>query len=475
MLIGRKNQVKRLEEALLLNSSSFIAVTGRRRIGKTFLIDTVYEENICFRMTGIQGVEIQAQLNNFLSKLVEYSDTSHDTKIANWQEAFSLLKTYLKGLDKSKKQVIFIDELPWVHTAKSGFIQYLAHFWNDYLSKEKHFVLVICGSATSWITKKVLNDKGGLHNRLTDIIHLQPFTLQETKLFFERKQFVITYQTIAEFYMILGGVPYYLQQIKRGESPSVAIERLCFKEDGILRNEYENLYKALFQNYVAHEIIVDVLSTARYGISRDEIIKKTGIKSGGEYTRTMEDLMLSGFVVEETAFGRTKKGSLYRLVDEYSVFYHQFIKNNKKYKQGLWNQISASQPYKIWKGFAFESLCKKHIFPIKKALGISGIYTEESVFVKKGTEDNKGFQIDLLIDRKDASINLCEIKYYAGQFEINKQYALDLLNKKQSFIEQTKTKKQVFITLISNYGLTDNAYAKEVIDVELTLEQFFED
>lgn len=474
MLIGRKNQVKRLEEALLLNSSSFIAVTGRRRIGKTFLIDTVYEENICFRMTGIQGVEMQAQLNNFLSKLFEYGDVSDDTKIGNWQEAFSLLKSYLKHLDKSKKQIIFIDELPWVHTQKSGFLQYLAHFWNDYLSKEKHFILVVCGSATSWITKKVLNDKGGLHNRLTDIIHLQPFTLQETKLFFESKQIVYNFQTIAEYYMILGGIPYYLQQIKKGESPSVAIERLCFKEDGILKNEYENLYKALFQNYTTHEIIVKVLSMVKYGISRDEILKKTGIKSAGEYTRTMEDLMLSGFIVEETTFGRIKKGSLYRLVDEYSVFYHQFIKNNKKYKLGLWNQITASQSYKIWKGFAFESLCKKHIFPIKKALGISGIYTEESVFVKKGIEESQGFQIDLLIDRKDATVNLCEIKYYAGQFEITKNYALDLLNKKQGFIEQTKTKKQVFITLITNYGLKDNAY-KDVIDVELILEQLFED
>jgi uncharacterized protein len=473
MIIGRHNQIERLEEALKNDTSSFIAVTGRRRIGKTFLIDTVFEKQICFRITGIQGVDMKAQVNNFHAKLEEW-DGKLDYKITTWQEAFLHLKKYLKKLDKHQKQVIFIDELPWVHTQKSGFLQYLAHFWNDYLSKEKHFILVVCGSSTSWITKKILNDKGGLHNRLTDIIHLRPFTLQETKLFFESKNFAYSYQTIAEYYMILGGIPYYLQQVRRGESPSVAIERLCFRKDGLLYGEYNNLYKALFQQYESHESIVETLAQTKYGISRNEIIKNTRIKAGGEYTRAMEDLILSGFVTVSPTFGHIKRESVYCLVDEFSVFYHQFMKNNKNYKAGIWNQISASQNYKIWKGFAFEALCKKHIHSIKKSIGISGIYTEESAFIERGTDESKGYQIDLLIDRKDACINLCEIKYYGGQFEITKSYALDLLNKKQAFIEKTKTKKQVFLTIISSYGVKENAYAKEIIDIALTLEQLFE-
>ena len=473
-MVGRVEERKSLDKILKKNSSSFLAVTGRRRIGKTYLIDSYFKKNMCFRMTGIQNASNEEQLTNFATKLAEHTQVPILYSPKNWQEAFFQLKTYLQSLDKRSKKVIFIDELPWIATSKSGFLQLLAHLWNDYLSKEKHFVLVVCGSATSWLTKNIINDTGGLHNRLTDLINLKPFTLFETKDFLASLSIKLSNQEIAKIYMAFGGVPYYLEQIRKGESSSVAIERICFSNGGVLKNEYDNLYKALFKNAGNHESIVKVLAKKPLGLTRKEILAQSKIAAGGMYNRTMDDLLLSGFVAEFIPFGRKKRGVMYRLNDEFSIFYHRFIKPNRKYTLGMWNQISTSQTYKIWTGHAFEDLCLKHIDQIKRTIGIAAIYTETSSLRVNGTSDKKGFQIDLIIDRKDAVINLCEMKFYDGSFQVDKKYALELQNRRQRFIKHTKTKKQVFNTLITNYELVDNEYANDVVDVSVVLDDLFQ-
>ena len=421
-IIGRTTPIKIMDDLIAKKRSSFVAITGRRRVGKTYLVDQVYGPRFCFSMTGIQDGDQTTQISNFVQKLKEYSQLPIVTPPNNWQEVFQLFKIYLQSLPKTKKHVIFLDELPWIVTAKSGFIQLLAHLWNDYLSKQNHFILVICGSSTSWITQKIINDKGGLHNRIDQNIKVEPFTLEETKLFLEYQKIQLSNMAIAELYMAIGGIPYYLEQIKRGESPTVAIDRICFAQDGRLRNEYDNLYKALFDNSQNHEAIVKALASSKSGLNRQELIKKSKIKAGGPYTRTMEDLILSGFIVEENPYGKKKQGSIYRLVDEYSVFYHKFISKNKKAGKGIWQQLASSQAYKILKGYAFETLCQKHIAQIKQALGISGVYTETSSF-RSTSADSDGFQIDLIIDRKDSAINLCECKYIAAGFKVTKAYA----------------------------------------------------
>ena len=420
---------------------------------------------MCFSITGIQNADLQTQINNFCQKIAEY----HGSKtligrVSNWQEVFHLLKQFLMSLTKDKKQVIFIDELPWVATAKSGFTQLLAHLWNDYLSQEKHFILVICGSATSWITQNIINDKGGFHNRVNLPIHLQPFTLAETKRFFQSNNIQFTDTGIAEIYMTLGGLPYYLEQIKKGESPTKAIERLCFSETGILKNEYNNLYKALFNYWENHEAIVEALATAHAGLSREALLAKSKVKAGGPFTRTMNDLILTGFVAETVPYGKKKRGTVYRLVDEFSVFYHRFMKGNEKKDSSIWPIIASSQNYKIWKGFAFETLCMKHIDEIKNALGIRNVYTETSSFTKPGTTAEDGFQIDLIIDRKDAAINLCECKFYESNFEITKKYADEIKKRKTAFKEITGTKKMIINTFISNEDMIQNEHSLEVVD-----------
>lgn len=468
-MIGRDNQIKQLNEALSSSKSSFIAVTGRRRVGKTYLIEEIYKKHLCLTVTGIQGGDLKTQIVNFTQKIIETSSLSIDTTPKNWQEIFVLLKSYLQSLSSKKKQVIFLDELPWINTVKSGFIQLLAHFWNDYLSKEQHFILVVCGSSTSWISQKIVNDKGGFHNRLTHHIQLFPFTLSETKQFLLSKNIKLTDSSIVDIYMAMGGIPFYLENINKGESATVCIERMCFSDGGILKNEYDNLYKAIFEFPANHEAIVSVLASTKTGMTREEIIKKSKVSEGGPYQRAMEELLISGFVVEETPFGKKKRGSIYRLIDEYSVFYHRFIKNNRKYQAGIWQILSNAQTYKIWSGYAFESLCMKHVNEIKKALGIQNVYTETSSYRHEGNATEDGFQIDLIIDRKDMTINLCECKYYEATFEITKKYASQLTWRKSAFRSATNTKKNIFTTIISNHAIKQNEYSLEAIDVSIDL------
>jgi hypothetical protein len=474
-MIGRKKEIEKIERLLASGRSEFLAVTGRRRVGKTFLIDALLGKNYCFSMTGIQNGSITAQLVNFGVKLSEYNGAFAPKAPENWQTAFLQLKAYLKTLGKEKKQVIFMDELPWISTPKSGFIQMLAHFWNDYLSKEPHFILVICGSATSWITQKVINDKGGLHNRVTENIHLYPFTLSETNAFLSSKGLQFTIQEIAKIYMALGGIPFYLENLRKGESFAVAIERICFSPNGILHNEYTNLFQALFNNSEIHQQIVTVLAGRHYGMPHAEILQQIGMQQPtGSYQRAIEELIISNFVIENTPFGKKKRGAIYRLMDEYSVFYHRFIKPNKKYTPGIWQLLAESQSYKIWAGYAFETLCHKHIDSIKRALGIAAVYTEINSLSIPGAPGVDGLQIDLLIDRKDGCINLCEIKFYSGPFTITKEYYQQLLEKRQRFIDYTGTKKQVFLTFITNHGIVPNAYSGEIVDAEVRLENLLE-
>lgn len=468
-MVGRERQTKQMLELLNKKRSSFIAVTGRRRIGKTFLIDEVYKEHFCLRITGIQDVTTDIQIRNFTEKIIAYSNEPIVTLPQNWQEVFMLLKRYLQKLSKRKKHVIFIDELPWIATKRSGFIQLLAHLWNDYLSKEKHFILVVCGSATSWIAKKIVNDKGGFHNRLSEQIQLKPFTLSETKTFLKSRGIKLTDQAIAELYMVFGGIPYYLEQVQKGQSVQQIISNLCFSENGVLKYEYQNLYRALFEHPENHEAIVAALAKTSKGLTRSELIAASKVKAGGPYTRAMEDLLLSSFVEEITPFGKKKRGAVYRLTDEYSIFYHRFIHPNLKKEPQIWKTIYASQSYKIWTGFAFENLCKRHIMQLKKAMGISGIYSEQSGFQEKGKQDKKGYQIDLLINRNDNVINLCECKFYNDIFSMSKSYADLVRTKRNTFINSTQTKKTVFNTLITLYGAEKNEYYLDVIDNQFTV------
>jgi len=467
-VIGREPEKKILLKALSSNQAALIVVYGRRRIGKTFLVRSVYRNHIRFEFSGIHNLGLNDQLTNFyllLSKKLRNIE-----KPKSWIEAFFLLGQYFDRLTSKKKKVLFIDEFPWLDTRKSKFLPAFENFWNSYVTKRDDMVVVICGSAASYMVKNIISSKGGLHNRLTQKIRLQPFSLRETELLLKSNQVILTRYDIAQIYMALGGVPFYLEKIEKGDSVAQAIDRLCFSKHGVLRTEFDSVFVSLFDQHDNHYTIVRMLAKVRKGLTRNEILKESKVKSGGTLSKTLFELEESGFIEKYLPY-QGKKDSLYRLTDEYSLFYLKFIEKSKTADSGSWMTIYGKQTYKAWSGFTFESTCIKHIKQIKYALKISGINSYHGSWVGKGTKT--GAQIDLLIDRDDNVINLCEMKFVNSKFTIDKKYALELANKSNTFQLATKTRKNIFTTFITSYGLVDNKYRKQFVQNELVLDDLF--
>ena len=469
LLIGRTKEKALLQKALVSDEAEMISVIGRRRVGKTYLINSVYSDQIIFEITGSQNAPKKEQLENFAEKL-----GISDKIPSSWNKAFHLLRKYLeakKGLDK---MVVFFDEVPWLASPKSGFLRSLGYFWNDWASKQ-NIVLVICGSAASWMIKNVVREKGGLYNRLTRRIILRPFNLLETEAFLKAKNINLDYYQIIQLYMAMGGIPHYLKEVEAGLSVAQNIDQICFSETGLLRDEFSQLYAALFKNSENHIAAIRALATRWQGLTRKEIIDISKLPNGGNFTNLLEELITSGFVTAYFPFNKRKKEKLYRLTDEYSLFYLHFMENKANAGLGIWQLLSQTQAYKSWSGYAFESLCLKHILQIKKGLGISGVYTYTSAFSFKGNDYLPGIQIDLLIDRNDHVINICEMKFYNSSFSISKAAAVQWRNKMGIFKEISKTQKQIFITLITTFGLNHNQHSLGLIDKVLTMAVLFDD
>lgn len=471
IVAGREDEIKILQNLLNKKGSEFLAVYGRRRIGKTYLIRQVYEKSIVFEASGLHGKEMAQQLESFWLALLDVNTTEKPTIPKTWLQAFSLLKIHLNNLETKKKKVVFLDEIAWFETPKSGFLAALDNFWNSYCSKRNDIILVICGSAASWIIDKVINNKGGLHNRITAHIQLMPFTLKETKQFLELSNVKLTLKDLATLYMSVGGVPFYLKDIKSGQSVPQILDELFFKPQALLKNEFGNLYASLFKNSDLHISIIKALATKSKGLTRKELLVDTKLTSGGGFSKLLDELVACGFIKIIYPINKTKEDFLYRLVDEYSIFYFKFLQNNKV--NSSWLQISNTQSYKTWCGYAFENLSFKHILNIKKALGINGIISNEYSWIDKGNTPEKGAQIDFIIDRNDNCITILELKFYDTVFEINKKYAEELQHKVTLFKKKTRTNKNVFITMLTANGVKNNEYFLSVITNELNLSDLF--
>jgi AAA+ ATPase superfamily predicted ATPase len=467
LIIGRQEEISILKEKLRSNKSEFIAITGRRRVGKTYLINAYFEKEMTFHFSGILNASMQQQLQGFQFQFSNYFKKESSEKFpSNWMEAFIQLSKQLDRSRKKSKKVIFIDELPWLETHKSNFLSALEWFWNTW-AIDKNILLIVCGSATSWMINKIVNNKGGLHNRLTQRIHLLPFTLRETTEFLKYRQIKLSPYQITQLYMAMGGIPHYLNEIKPGESAMQAIDRICFQKDGLLVNEFDNLYRALFKNAEIHLKIVFTLAKKLKGLSRKELIEISKLSDGGAVSEVLEELTWCNFITVTNSFGKTKKDSIYRLTDEFSLFYLKFMhkKNNVN-----WLQLSNTTQWKSWSGYAFENICFKHLLQIKKSLGIEGVFTEFYSFKAIGNKENNGTQIDLIIDRNDGIINLCEIKFYDKKFSLSKATAQVIQNKIEVFIRETKTRKTIFPTLITSFGTDKNEYTTGFIQQEISLE-----
>jgi AAA+ ATPase superfamily predicted ATPase len=468
-IAGRLNEQQLLRQLLQENTSEFLAMYGRRRVGKTFLIRNVYQKEIAFQMTGIAGASSEQQLSNFFSALqFAHPNNPYETMPTDWFKAFEMLRSFLQK-STARKKVVFFDELPWIDTPHSNFLSALEHFWNAWASARTDIILVVCGSAASWMLSNLINNKGGLHNRVTRRIRLLPFTLGETEAYFKIKNIALDRYQIIQLYMAMGGIPFYLNEIMPGKSAFQEIDRLCFTEGGLLVNEYQNLYRSLFNSAERHMTIVEALSQKNKGMVRAEVIQTSGLSNGGNTTKALMELEESGFITRTHPFEKKVKEAMYRLTDQYSLFYLKFMKDKRAFGEGSWLSRIDSPAWRAWSGYAFENICFLHIGNLKKALGISGVYTE----ISSWSNAAKGVQIDLLIDRRDQVICLCEIKFSKDPYGITKAYRAELEKKLSAFRTVTATRKSVFLTMITPFGLENNANSIGFVQNSITMEQLF--
>jgi AAA+ ATPase superfamily predicted ATPase len=471
-LTGREEQLEQMQQALQSGRPELIALVGRRRVGKTFLIRHAYEGQMAFELTGIQSSTKQEQIQNFFFRLrTHFPNTTIERPPDTWLEAFHILIGHLEQLNSHGPLVVVFDEFPWLSSSRSGFLKGFSYFWNSWASTQ-NIVVVICGSAASWMIRNVINDRGSLHNRVTRFLQVDPFTLKETESFLHSKDILLDRYQILSLYMALGGIPMYLELVEPGLSAIQNIQNLCFSRTGFLRDEFNRLYPALFDSPERHLEIVRTLASKRIGLTREEIIAATSITNGGTLTRTLQELAQSGFISQHGAFRKKTKDTLYRLTDEYTLFYLTFIEPLGIASHQSFTDLSTLPQWRSWSGFTFESICLRHIDPIRTSLGIAGISSRVSSFRARPVDGLPGTQIDLLIDRNDQTINLCEMKYSTEDFVITKAFIENMQQKKAVFRHHTRTRKHLFTTLITTFGTVDNVHRNSV-DQVLDLDDLF--
>lgn len=470
-LVGRKKELAILGQAKTSDKSEFIAIYGRRRVGKTFLIREAFYNDFIFYLTGVANVPLLQQLANFQRAMQKYRAGGSNTAPGSWFEAFEQLEELVSKSTKTEKKVIFLDELPWLDTAKSGFLPALDYFWNSFASARRDVILIVCGSAASWMINKLLHNKGGLHNRVTQRMRLDPFTLSECEAFFRYRKGVFSRYQIVQLYMVMGGIPFYLDHVDVGLSAAQNINRLCFQPDGILAEEFHDLYTSLFDKAEKHIEVIEALGKKAKGASRAEIIAVTRLTNAGSTTRILTELEESGFIRKYVSFGKKAKDALYQLSDFYSLFYIKFIRENHKLNENVWINGLDTAEQRAWSGYAFEQVCLAHLAQLKRALGISGVQTSSSSWINSGK--GKKRQIDLVIDRKDDTINLCEMKFSIKPYAIVKKYYGELRDKIEVFREVTRTTKAIFLTMVTTFGIVRNEYSNDLVQNSLTMDDLF--
>ena len=469
-VIGRKHEIMQLQEFYNSGKAEFVAVYGRRRVGKTFLIDEFFDRQYAFSVSGILGGAHVEQMSAFVLAMrqIGYQGGVFDS----WLDAFYILGELLeKQLVANQRCVIFIDELPCFDTPRTGFINAFSHFWNTWGQRHREVLLIVCGSATTWMTKNIIDSYGGLHNRITREMHLHPFTLAETEQMLRAMQINWDRLSILHIYMIMGGIPYYLSLLNRGESVTQAIDRLYFSANASLQNEYKRMFASLFKSPEPYLDIVQVLSTTKKGMSRDDILKALGKKDNGHVTEYLQNLIKCDFV--RYYFVKTKKikktDGLYQLVDFFTIFHNTFLTRPIS-DEHYWSHNLQTPLMNTWLGFAYERVCMAHIPKLKQALGIDRIATEYYSWRSKESVD--GAQIDLLIERADRVINLCEIKYSTGLYSLSKEEEAKLRIRMGDFVEETGSKHAIFPTLITTFGLKPNAHSG-IAQSEVVLDDLF--
>ena len=469
-IVGREFEIAQLNKYYDSGKAEFLALYGRRRVGKTFLIRQYFKNDFAFDMTGVLEGTRSEQVAAFQAALKSYGFKGKKNSL--WLDLFidlrQLLETKLKD---GKRCVIFIDELSCLDTPKAGFVHALGHFWNSWANWQPQIMLIVCGSATSWMVRNIIDDHGGLHNRVTHEIHLHPFTLAETEKYFITNGFTWKRLSILQTYMAVGGVPYYLSLFDKTESPAVGLDRLFFSEDAELRKEYKRLFSSLFRNSEPYLEIISILAENSRGMTREEISSALKIENNGKLGDMLDNLIYCDFIRKYNVRNKKVKtnSALYQLTDLYTIFYHTFAAK-KIVEEHFWTRNAISSNVKVWYGLSFEKVCKAHIKQIKRALGIASVSTEYYSWRSKLLKE--GAQIDIIIDRADNTINLCEVKYCDHEYYLDKDEFFKIVHRIESFQTETKTRSSIIPTMITTFGLSKGMY-NDQIPVQLTLDDLF--
>ena len=471
-MVGRKKEIKMLRNAAESKCSEFVAVYGRRRVGKTFLVRETFNSNFTFQHSGVANSGTKIQLERFRRSLVE-SGHAKCPVLKTWFQAFDELKSVVASSSAGKK-ILFIDEMPWMDKPNANFIPALENFWNAWASARKDVVLIVCGSATSWMLNKVIHGRGGLHNRVTVRIPLRPFSLSECEVLAESMGLEATRYQLVQYYMALGGVPYYWNYLQSGLSVAQNMDMLFFAGDDRLEGEFAELFASLFSKDAPYVRIVEALCSRRMGLVREEIAQATGLSNSGTLTRYLSELEQCGFVRKYRMGGRRVRDAIYQLVDNFSLFHFRFVRENADGDQRFWSS-SADKPVLLsWQGLSFELVCLEHVEQIKRALQIGGVHSLNYAWRCERPQDDaeRGAQIDLVIDRDDGIVNLCEMKFAAKEYAITADDDASMRNKRTAFKRETKSRKAVHFTYVTSFGLAKNRYAGEV-QSEVTLDDLF--
>ena len=476
-----------LEEIWTAPESAFVAIYGRRRVGKTHLVREFFKPraDTYFSVVGQKDAPKAVQLHHFRQELAKSLCAARRLPaLRSWEQAFGLLADAVAERAKARPNqhiVVFLDELPWLASPRSGLLQSLDYYWNSRLSQLATLRLIVCGSAASWMLEKLIHAKGGLHNRITRRLLLKPFTLAETQEYLTSRGLRLEPLQILELYMAVGGIPQYLQSFRKGRSAAQNVGAACFDESGPLHDEFERLFTALFDDGDLHQRIVRTLGRRRQGVLRDELIAATGATSGGRFRARLRELEQAGFIASLVPYRHRTKQAVYRLVDEYALFYLRWIEPAPRgvlASGGMqyWMAKSRTPGYRSWAGYSFENLCLKHAQQIKAALGISGVAAEVGTWrylPERGRSNERGAQIDLLFDRADGIITLCEMKYAASAYRLGKAEARELRRKMSVFRERTGTRKTLSWVLVAPHGIEHTPWSDELIDDEVTHEALF--
>lgn len=471
-LIGRKHEIEELERYAASSSAEFVAIYGRRRIGKTFLVSNVFHNKLSFSMTGIIDGTFEEQMHVFVDAMSIYGKPlSKQPK--SWLEAFSILRDFLVQKKKrGSRRIVFIDELSCFDTQRSGFVRALGYFWNSWASQQNDLTLIVCGSATSWMVSKIIDNRGGLHNRITQEMHLQPFSLSETEKYFESKGFSWGRNTILQAYMVFGGVPYYMSLLRKDQSLAKNIDRMFFASDALLKYEYDRLFQTLFNSPEPYKHIVRLLAENKSGLTRRELSDKLGMKTGGNLTTLLQNLVRCDFVRMYNVKGKKIKSSsgIYQIKDFFSLFHITFLQQNVTTNEHFWSTHLETPTLNSWCGLSFERVCMAHIQQIKKSLGIDKINTEYYSWRSKKSADN--VQIDLVIERADGNTNICEIKYSKSVYSIDAWEEKRLNARADVYSSETKTRNGLQLTMITSSGLKHNSHSDR-ISAEVSLDDLF--